>query len=152
MTDGADDHADHGQRNAHAAHGLGADIIDGLGLTHCQCLCQTGVQAIGDLVQRAAGSGPDQGDDTLADHGTVEHKVALFLTLHAAGHQRRLGGVEAGDSTAGHRDEHEAPDGGVGGVHIAEVCPDLGDGVGGVGKESFLSGLNLRITSSRIVG
>ena len=62
--------------------------------------------------------------------------MTLLLTLHAAGHQRRLGGVEAGDSTTGNGDEHEAPDGGVGGVHIAEVCPDLGDGVGGVGEDT----------------
>ena len=44
--------------------------------------------------------------------------------------------MEAGDSTTGNGDEHEAPDGGVGGVHIAEVCPDLGDGVGGVGEDT----------------
>ena len=135
-SDGADDHADHGQCDAHAAHGLGADIIDGLGLTHCQCLCQTGVQAIGDLVQRAACSGPDQGNDTLADHGTIEHKVALLLTLHAAGHQRRLGGVEAGDRAAGNRDEHKAPDGRARRVHAAEVIPDLRDDISRVGEDA----------------
>ena len=81
------------------------------------------------------GSGPDQGNDTLADHGTIEHKVALLLTLHAAGHQRRLGGVEAGDRAAGNRDEHEAPDGRARRVHAAEVIPDLGDGIGRVGED-----------------
>ena len=62
--------------------------------------------------------------------------MALLLTLHTAGHQRRLGGVEAGDSAAGNGDEHEAPDGSARRMHVAEVCPDLGDGVGGVGKDA----------------
>ena len=51
--------------------------------------------------------------------------MALALGLHAAGHQRGLGGVEAGDGAAGHGDEHEAPDGGAGGVHVIEVVPQL---------------------------
>ena len=125
--DGADDNADHCQSNANAAHGLGADIINSLGLAHGQCFGQTGVQAAGHLVQAAASSGPDQSDDALADHCAVEHEVALLLTLHAASHQGTLGGMEAGNSAAGHGDEHEAPDGSALRMHIGEVVPDLGD-------------------------
>ena len=62
--------------------------------------------------------------------------MALTLRLHAAGHQRRLGGVEARDSAAGHRDEHETPDGLAGGLHVVEVGPQLGDDVVGVGHDA----------------
>ena len=134
--DGADHDADHSQRDADAAHGLGADVVDGGRLAFGQRSSQTGVQAAGDLVQGAAGCGPDQGNDALADHCAVEDEVTLLLTLHAACHQRRLGGVEAGNGTAGHGDEHEAPDRGARRMHIIEVAPDLGDGVGGVGEDA----------------
>ena len=63
------------------------------------------------LIQGAARGGPHEGDDALGDHGTVEHEVTLALTLEAAGHQRGLGGMEAGNRAAGHGDEHEGPDG-----------------------------------------
>src|SRR5699024_6673280 len=76
------------------------------------------------------------GDDALADHGAVEHHVALALGLHAAGHQGRLGGVEAGNGAAGHGDEHEAPDRLAGGLHVIEVGPQLGDLVGRVGHDA----------------
>ena len=62
--------------------------------------------------------------------------MALLLALHAARHQGRLGGVEAGNGTAGHRDEHEAPDGGGRGVHIVQMGPDFGDGEFGVGVDA----------------
>ena len=55
--------------------------------------------------------------------------MALLLALHAAGHQGTLGGVEAGDSAAGHGDEHEAPHGSSLGMHGTEVIPDLRNGV-----------------------
>ena len=134
--DGADDDADHSQCDTHTTHGLGADVVDSSGLALSQSSCQTGVQTAGDLVQGAASCGPDQGDDALADHCAVEDEVALLLTLHAASHQRRLSGVETGDSAAGDGDEHEAPDRSSGGMHAAEVLPDLGDGVGGVGEDA----------------
>ena len=128
--------ADHSQRNADTAHGLGADIIDGGGLAFCQSGGQTGVQTTGDLVQRAASSGPDQSNDALTDHGTVEDEVALLLALHAARHQRRLSGVEAGNSAAGDGDEHEAPDRGARRMHAAEMIPQFRDGVSGVGEDT----------------
>ena len=53
---GADDDADHCQGNADTAHGLGADVVDGGGLTFGQSSGQTGVQTTGDFVQRAARS------------------------------------------------------------------------------------------------
>ena len=134
--DGADHHADHSQGDADAAHGLGAHVIDGGGLALSQHLGQSGVQAVGNSVDGAAGSGPHQGDDALTDHGAVEHHVALTLGLHAPGHQRRLGGVEAGDGAAGHGDEHEAPDGSSGGVHVVEVGPDLRNHKLGLGDDA----------------
>ena len=88
------------------------------------------------LIWAAAGCGPDQSDNALAHHCAVEHEVALLLTLHAAGHQGRLSGVEAGDSAACNGDEHEAPDRGARRMHAAKVIPDLRDGVGGVGKDA----------------
>ena len=44
--------------------------------------------------------------------------------------------METGDSAAGNGDEHEAPDRSSGGMHAAEVLPDLGDGVSGVGEDT----------------
>ena len=44
--------------------------------------------------------------------------------------------MEAGDGPAGHGDEHEAPDGGAGGVHVVQVIPQLGDDVVGVGNHA----------------
>ena len=119
--DGAGDHAQHGQSDADAAHGLGADVINSGRTAAAQA------QQLFAGVQSTAGSSPDQSDDALRHHGTVEHEVALLLTLHAAGHQGALGGMETGDSAAGHGDEHEAPDGGALGMHVGEVVPDLGD-------------------------
>ena len=135
-SDGADDDADHSQRDADAAHGLGADVVDGSRLTFGQSSGQTGVQTAGDLVQGAAGCSPDQSNDALADHCAVEDEVALLLTLHAACHQRRLGGVETGNCTAGHGDEHEAPNRGARRMHTTKVIPDLRDGISGVGEDA----------------
>src|SRR5699024_6164926 len=112
------------------------DVVNGGGLAVGEDRLQAGVQAIGHFIDRAAGGGPDQGDDALADHSAVEHHVALTLGLHAAGHQGRLGGVEAGNGAAGHGDEHEAPDRLAGGLHVIEVGPQLGDLVGGVGHDA----------------
>ena len=134
--DGAGDDAQHGQGNTHAAHGLDADVIDGGGLAVGQSGLEAGVQTTGDLIDGAAGGGPDQSDDALADHGAVEYHMALLFGLHAAGHQRRLGGMETGDGTAGHGDEHETPDGRSAGMHVVEVGPQLGNGVSGIGKDT----------------
>ena len=119
--DGAGDHAQHSQSDAHAAHGLRADVIHGGGAAAAHG------QQISAGVDRAAGSSPDQSDDALGHHGAVEHEVALLLTLHAASHQGALGGMEAGNGAAGHGDEHEAPDGSALRMHIGEVVPNLGD-------------------------
>ncbi|CCY05958.1 unknown [Eggerthella sp. CAG:1427] len=127
--DGAGNHAQHGQRHTDLTHGLDAHIVNGSRLTVGQNLGQSGIQATGDLIQGASGSGPHQRNDTLGNHGAVEHEVTLLLALHAASHQGALRGMEAGDSTAGHGDEHEAPHGGSAGMHGAEVVPQLGNGV-----------------------
>ena len=134
--DGAGDDAQHSQDHADAAHGLGADIVDGGGLTVGQRSLQTGAQTVGDFVDGAAGSGPDQSDDALTDHGAVEYHVALTLRLHAAGHQGRLGRVETRDRAAGHRDEHKAPDGLAGGLHVVEVGPQLRNYIVGIDKDA----------------
>ena len=44
--------------------------------------------------------------------------------------------METGDGAAGHSDEHERPDGGAGGMHAAEVAPDLRDGVVGIDENA----------------
>ncbi len=44
--------------------------------------------------------------------------------------------MEAGNSAAGDRDEHEAPDRGARRVHAAEVIPDLRDRIGRVGEDT----------------
>ena len=57
--------------------------------------------------------------------------------------------METGDSAAGDGDEHEAPDRSSGGMHAAEVLPDLGDGVGARGFCTPFS--SLRVFQSLII-
>ena len=121
--DGAGNDAQHSQRDAHAAHGLGANVVHGGGAAAAHG------QQVSAGVDGAAGSSPDQSNHALGHHGTVEHEMALLLTLHAASHQGALSGMESGNGAAGHGDEHEAPDGRALGMHIGEVAPDLGDGI-----------------------
>ena len=128
--DGAGNDAQHGQHQTHRAHGFGADVIDGRGAA------ATHFQQLGALIDGAAGSGPNQCDDALADHGAVEHHVTLTLGFHAPGHQRRLRGVEAGDGAAGHSDEHEGPNGGPIGMHVGKVVPDFRDHIVGIGEHT----------------
>ena len=119
--DGAGDNAEHGERDAHAAHGLGADIVNSGGTAAAES------EELFAGVESAAGSSPDQSDDTLRDHCAVEDEVALLLALHAASHQGALRGMEAGDRAAGDGDEHEAPDRSALRVEVGKVVPDLGD-------------------------
>ena len=128
--------ADHCEGNANTAHCLGAYIIDCCGLTFCQCSCKAGAYAAGDLVQSTAGCSPNQCDDAFSDHSAVEYKVTLFLTLHAASHQRGLRGMEAGNCTAGNRDEHEAPNRGAGRMHVVHMAPNFRNGVIRIGKDT----------------
>ena len=46
--------------------------------------------------------------------------MAFTFTLDAAGHNRRLGGMETGDGAAGHGDEHDRPDRGSFRMHVGE--------------------------------
>ena len=128
-SDGAGDNAQHGQDHAHRAHGLDADIIDGRGLAVGKDLGKACVLSARDRIQGAACGSPDQGDAAFRHHGAVEYEVSLTLRLEAAGHQGRLGRMEAGDRAAGDRDEHEAPDGSSLRMHAAKVGKDLGNGV-----------------------
>ena len=83
------------------------------------------------------GSRPDQADHAFGNHRAVEDGAALFLVRHAAGHQRGLCGMEAGNRAAGYRDEHHRENrlggspGVFGGVHIGHRFPDFRHGAGG---------------------
>ena len=88
------------------------------------CLVRHGMEKIG------GGSSPYQGDDTLGNHGAVEDGTALPFIDHAAGHQRRLCGMEAGNGTASNRNEHHREDGVAGtiGVTVLQTAPKFGNG------------------------
>ena len=49
---------------------------------------------------------PDQADDTFCNHGAVEYWTSETFIFQAAGHERRLGGMETGNSAASNGDEH----------------------------------------------
>ena len=49
--------------------------------------------------------GPNESHDALGYHGTVEDGATVALTLHAAGHERTLCGVEAADGSTGDGEE-----------------------------------------------
>ena len=114
----AGDDADHGDDGAQIAHQARADVVDDAAGT--MVLHESFAQASGIAVEGNTGSSPDQSDDPFADHGSVEDLVAVPFTLDAAGHDRRLGGMETGNGTAGHSDEHDRPDRGSFRMHVGQ--------------------------------
>ena len=119
--DGAGDDTQHSQNASDLAHGGVADLEDN-SVDTGTCI----QQSLGILVEGNTGSSPDQSNDAFSHHGAVEDLVALLFRGAAAGHHGGLGSVEAGDSAAGHGQEHEGPDVGALGMVVAEVVPQLG--------------------------
>ena len=106
--DGACNDAQHGKYRTYAgAHVAYADFI------HCAAgaACfQYSLQSAGAVKEGDAGCSPDEADNAFSHHGAIEYRTAEPFILQAAGHNRRLGGMETGNSAAGNGDEHQRPD------------------------------------------
>ena len=99
--DGQHDNADQGDDAAHMTQQVLADHAHGAG-------SQPGIGLLQSQVVHAHGTGsPNHGDEALQHHHVVEGVAALTLALHGAGDDSGLGGVEAGQNTAGHRHEED---------------------------------------------
>lgn len=99
--DGQHDDADQGDDAAHMTQQVLADHAHGAG-------GQRGVGLLQRQVVHAHSAGsPDHGDEALQHHHVVEGVAALTLALHGAGDNSGLGGVEAGQNTAGHRHKED---------------------------------------------
>ncbi len=66
------------------------------------------------------GSCPYEGNNPLCHHGAVEHRACQPFVFHATCHHGRLRGVEAGNRTAGYRDEQHRENG-VGGASCLRI-------------------------------
>ena len=120
-SDRAGNDAKHGEDSTDTGtHVADADIIDSTARTTC---FQDSLQSAGSVKECNTGSSPDEADHAFGNHGTVEYGTAKAFVLQAAGHDRGLGGMETGDSAAGHGDEHERPDGELV-ISRIEVCED----------------------------
>ena len=71
------------------------DAID-----HRTCISHCSIESLRSSEIGYCCSSPYHRDDTLGDHGTVEHRTGIFLILQAACHHRRLGRMESGNRAA----------------------------------------------------
>ena len=115
--DGQGHHAQDGQHAADGAHEGAGGLVDHVGGT-----ARSG-QGFGAGVEGHAHGGPHEADEAFGHHAAVEHGLALLFIGQAAGHQGRLGGVEAADRAAGDGDEHQREDGQLLGMVIGEGGP-----------------------------
>ncbi len=126
--DGQDHHAEDGQDAANGAEQAGGDFVYHRRGT---AACQSSVERFSAVVEGETQGAPDEGDDAFTDHGAVENEAAGFFVLHAARHQRGLGGVEAGHSTTGDGDEEQRPERQLGRVQVGEVHPCVVEALAG---------------------
>ena len=99
--DGQHDDAQQGDDAAHMTQQVLADHAHGAG-------SQPGIGLLQSQVVHAHGAGsPNHGDEAFQHHHVVEGVAALTLALHGTGDDSGLGGVEAGQNTAGHGHEED---------------------------------------------
>ena len=99
--DGQHNNAEQGDDAAHMTQQVLADDAHGAG-------SQSGIGLLQRQVVHAHGAGsPNHGDEAFQHHHVVEGVAALTLALHGTGDDSGLGGVEAGQNTAGHGHEED---------------------------------------------